>query len=139
MTEKKCCDSLVLFEKPIFLTEGYGFGILFVKQDVEKTLINFTLEQKIQSYVQYLLGCSKWLADGKMVSEDANYFIEDDKYYPVEGACVQDYCKKVYDSNPLGYTIFLDCNPDYNEEDLDAYLLVSEDRYNQLKSKYGTE
>lgn len=133
-------DSLVLFETPTLLNDTMTYGLIFNKQKIIDYIDNYmTLEEYINGYVQYLVGANEWLKSGNEISADKQFFIKCSKNYYVNDYYVKKFCKKVYEDNPLKYTVIEECNPIYSNDELDDNLIISEEAYNRFKNEYGKE
>ena len=131
MEEVKKYDAIVLFERPILIRENI-YGFLLEKQEMDEYLWNMLPHSIIlHKYIAYLLGCEDWLKNGNGISEDLNYFIKGDKHYDVNKGKVKQYCKKVYETNPLKFHFVRDCDIKFAPDDIDDCLIISKDKYNE--------
>lgn len=131
MGRKKTYDAVVLFERPILIRENI-YGFLLDKQEMDEYLWNMLPDSIIlHKYIAYLLGCEDWLKNGNGISEDLNYFIKGDKLYDVNKGKVKQYCKKVYETNPLKFNFIKDCDIKFDENDIEDFLIISKQKYEE--------
>ena len=140
MNKRDKFDTLVLFEKGIYLPidDAYFYGFFFNKQKKINDYhdINLTLEEGIRKYISYLVGVQEWTGNGNSITEDKEYFVKDNKFYSISGDFVTNYCKQLYETKPIGYTVIYNCHVD-DTSGIDNDTIVSEKTYNRLKEKYG--
>lgn len=131
MEEVKKYDAVVLFERPILIRENI-YGFLLDKQEMDEYLWNMLPDSIIlHKYIAYLVGCEDWLKSGNTISEDLNYFIKGDKHYDVNKGKVKQYCKKIYDTNPLKFHFIRDCDIKFDENDIEDFLIISKKKYEE--------
>ena len=82
------------------------------------------------------MGVQEWTGNGNSITEDKEYFVKDNKFYSIDGDFVTNYCKQLYETKPIGYTVIYNCHVD-DTSGIDNDTIVSEETYNQLKEKYG--
>ena len=131
MGRKKTYDAIVLFERPIWLEDNV-YGVLIDKQEMDEYLWNMLSHSIIlHKYIAYLLGCEDWLKSGNTISEDRNYFIKGGKKYDTTKGKVKQYCKKIYDTNPLKFHFIRDCDIKFDENDIEDFLIISKRKYEE--------
>lgn len=131
MGRKKTYDAIVLFERPIWLEDNV-YGVLIDKQEMDEYLWNMLSHSIIlHKYIAYLLGCEDWLKSGNTISEDRNYFIKGGKKYDTTKGKVKQYCKKIYDTNPLKFHFIRDCDIKFDENDIEDFLIISKQKYEE--------
>ena len=140
MKKRDKFDTLVLFEKGIYLPidDTYFYGFFLNKQKKIKDYhdINLTLDEGIKKYISYLVGVQEWTGNGNSITEDKEYFVKDNKFYSISGDFVTNYCKQLYETKPIGYTVIYNCHVD-DTSGIDNDTIVSEETFNQMKEKYG--
>ena len=140
MNKRDKFDTMVLFEKGIYLPidDAYFYGFFFNKQKKINDYheINLTLDEGIRKYISYLVGVQEWTENGNSITEDKEYFVKDNKFYSISGDFVTNYCKQLYETKPIGYTVIYNCHVD-DTSGIDNDTIVSEKTYNRLKEKYG--
>ena len=140
MNKRDKFDTMVLFEKGIYLPidDAYFYGFFFNKQKKINDYheINLTLDGGIRKYISYLVGVQEWTENGNSITEDKEYFVKDNKFYSISGDFVTNYCKQLYETKPIGYTVIYNCHVD-DTSGIDNDTIVSEETFNQIKEKYG--
>ena len=140
MKKRDKFDTMVLFEKGIYLPidDAYFYGFFFNKQKKINDYheINLTLDEGIRKYISYLVGVQEWTENGNSITEDKEYFVKDNKFYSISGDFVTNYCKQLYETKPIGYTVIDSCHVE-DTSGIDNDTIVSEKTYNRLKEKYG--
>ena len=140
MNKRDKFDTMVLFEKGIYLPidDAYFYGFFFNKQKKINDYheINLTLDEGIRKYISYLVGVQEWTENGNSITEDKEYFVKDNKFYSISGDFVTNYCKQLYGTKPIGYTVIYNCHVD-DTSGIDNDTIVSEETFNQIKEKYG--
>ena len=140
MNKRDKFDTMVLFEKGIYLPidDAYFYGFFFNKQKKINDYheINLTLDEGIRKYISYLVGVQEWTENGNCITEDKEYFVKDNKFYSISGDFVTNYCKQLYETKPIGYTVIYNCHVD-DTSGIDNDTIVSEETFNQIKEKYG--
>lgn len=128
----KSYDAIVLFGKSISIDDTTIFGIVMEKENLnDEQWKNLLSSKGLYNYILYLHGCSEWLKSGNSISDDSNFFIKGERKYDIHRGQVKQYCRNEYEKNPFTIHFIEDCNIKFAPDDIDDYLIVSKEKYNE--------
>lgn len=128
----KSYDAIVLFGRSISIDDTTIFGIVMEKENLnDEQWKNLLSSKGLYNYILYLHGCSEWLKSGNTISEDSKFFIKGERKYDIHRGQVKQYCRKAYEENPFTIHFIEDCNIKFAPDDIDDYLIVSRDKYDE--------
>lgn len=136
-------NTLVLFERMVYIPidDICIYGFMFNEQEqVEICQSSYViLHGRLKDYIAYLVGMQEWTENGNSITDDQNYFVDKEgQIFNMYDDYIKNYCKQVYNTKPLGYTVIHNCHIE-NTSGTQADFVVSEEQYNKLKAEYGQD